>query len=124
MASIPIYRYDYSNGSSQFNGYPPNTVMSGMSAVAIASGTTHTIEADFKDHKTLFTFVNTMGASVNVTFKAGTTGMGCKDLVAEFPAGTSHIWLDSAKFVNKTTGVISVTTDASQSFAAYGVEMR
>lgn len=124
MASvtIPIYRYDYSHGSSQYNGYPPNVLTEAMSAQAFASADTVTIDADFKDHKTLFTFV--AGASVSVTFKAGNTYQGVNDLVLSVPTGTTHIWLDSAKYVDKVSGKITVTTTASQSIAAYGVEMR
>ena len=45
MASIPIYRHDY--GSSEFNGFPPNTPTPALSAVTLASGSAgNTIGAD------------------------------------------------------------------------------
>ena len=128
MASIPIYRHDY--GSSEFNGFPPNTPTPALSAVTLASGSAgNTIgedttygEAEFKDHKTLFTFENTSGASTNITFKAGNT-YGARDKIVSIPSGTCQIWLDSTKFADKNTGVIKVITEVA-SVAAYGVEMR
>lgn len=124
MASIPIYRYDY--GSSEYNGYPPNAFTEAMSAVTLTSASTGNEigwDGDFKDHKTLFTFVNTSGGSASVTFKAGDTYRGVKDLVLSCPSGTTHIWLNSADFVDKRSGEIKVLTDVA-SLAAYGVEMR
>lgn len=124
MASvtIPIMRYDY--GSSEFNGFPPNKLTGVVSAQAITSGDTITVDADFKDHKTLFTFNNTGTGAASVTFKAGNTYQGVKDLDLSVPSGTTHIWLDSAKFVDKVTGKITVTTSAAGSLAVYGIEMR
>jgi len=124
MASktIPIMRYDY--GSSEFNGYPPNVITEAASAQAIASADTITIDAGFKDHKTLFAFVNTAGASASVTFKASNSYQGVKDLDLQVPSGTSYIWIDSARFADKETGKITVTTTAAGSLAAYGIEMR
>ena len=124
MASvtIPIMRQDY--GSSEYNGWAPNVLTGAVSAQAITSADTITIDQDFKDHKTLFGFINTNATAQTVTFKAGNTYQGVKDLALSVPSGTTHIWIDSAKFVNNKTGKITVTTGASQSLAAYGVEMR
>lgn len=128
MASIPIYRHDY--GSSEFAGFPPNTPTPALSAVTLASGSAgNTIgtdetygEAEFKDHKTLFTFKNTSGASASVTFKAGNT-YGARDKIVTIPSGECQIWLDSTKFADKIDGSIKVITEVA-SIAAYGVEMR
>jgi len=122
MASIPICRQDY--GSSEFNGWEPNTPINGFTPQAMASGSNYTIEGDFKDHKTLFTFISTNTGDTTVTFKAGDSFQGVKDLVVTVPSGTTHIWLDSAKFADKETGEIIVTTSAAGSLTAYGVEMR
>ena len=131
MASIPIYRYDYNaGGTAQYAGFPPNTPTPALSAVTLASGSAgNTIgedttygEKEFKDHKTLFTFVNTSGASTTVTFKAGDT-YGARDKAVTIPSGTCQIWLDSTKFADKKTGYIKVVTTVA-SVAAYGVEMR
>ena len=137
MASIPIYRQDYAlsgeTPSKQYAGFEPNVFTGALSAVTLASGSAgNTIgknatygdssDADFKDHKTLFIFKNTSGASTSVTFKGGDTYAG-RDKVVTLPAGECAIWLDSSKFANKTTGEIKVVT-AVASVAAYGVEMR
>lgn len=120
--AIAINRKDY--GSSEFNGFPPNEVFSISSTTALASGSSYTIEADFKDHKTVFGFTNTLGATASVTIKAGDTYAGVNDLDLTIPTGTSYIWLDSSKYVDKEKGEITVTTTASQSLAMFGFEMR
>jgi len=137
MASIPIYRQDYAlsgeTPSQQFAGFEPNTPTPALSAVTLASGSAgNTIgknstygdpsDADFKDHKTLFIFKNTSGASTTVTFKAGNT-YGARDKAVSIPAGECAIWLDSTKFADKNTGEIKVVTEVA-SVAAYGIEMR
>lgn len=124
VVNIPINRYDY--GSSEFNGFPPDTLFAASSTASLQSASDgNVIEADFKDHKTIFGFVNTGAAAASVTFKAGTTYQGVNDLVLSVPSGgTSYIWLDSAKYADKTTGKIMVTTTASQSLAAFGIELR
>ena len=123
MASIPIYRYDY--GSSEFAGFPPNKIISGVTPVGLASGSAgNTIAPDFKDHKTLFVIANTSGADKVVTFKAGDTFQGVNDLLVTAPSGTTYIWLDSAKFANKETGVITVESSVSTSLSMCGIELR
>lgn len=129
VVTIPIYRQNYAlsgeSPSEQYTGIAPNEITAAMTPQALQSASDgNVIEADFKDHKTIFAFVNSSGASASVTFKAGNTYQGVNDLVLSVPSGTSYIWLDSAKFVDKVTGKIMVTTTASQSLAAYGVEMR
>ena len=129
MADIKIYRQDY--GSSEFAGFAPNVFTPSLSATTLTSGSAslNTIGLDstygdpeFKDHKTLFIFKNTSGASTNVTFKGGNT-YAARDKVVSLPAGECAIWLDSSKFADKETGVIKVQTEAA-SVAAYGIEMR
>ena len=137
MATIPIYRQNYGlsteSPSEQFAGFAPNTFTPSLSAVALTSGSanlnvigdpsysTYGID-DFKDHKTMFVFKNTSGASQVVTFLAGDTYAGRK-MDVTLPSGECAIWLDSSKFADKTTGVIKVQTSVA-SIAAYGVEMR
>ena len=134
---INILRQDYnSGGTAQYNGWEPN-VISGALASSFTSiigmdGTTTDksayIPADFKDHKTVFVFNNSYGAAKTVTFKAGTNGMGCKDLEVSVPDGLSMIWLDSARFVDKETGLIkvvtAVTADSTKALGVVGYEMR
>ena len=130
MASIPIVRYDY--GSSEYAGFPPFKATPNLTslAVTLASGSAgNTIgadetygEAEFKDHKTVFTFINTSGASTNITFKAGDT-YGAKDKVVTIPSGTSDVVIDSTPGADKKTGQIKVVTTVA-SVAAYGVEFR
>lgn len=130
MASIPIYRYDY--GSSEFAGFPPNKIISGVTAVGLASGSAgNTIGAntsygspEFKDHKTLFVIANTSGADKVITFKAGDSYQGVNDLAVTAPSGTTYIWLDSAKFADKETGVITVESSVSTSLSMCGIELR
>ena len=92
----------------------------------ITSSDTITIPADFKDHKTIFVIVNADSAAKTVTFKAGDSYAGVKDLVVSAAVGTNIIWLDSAPFVNKATGVITVTTDeaTASKLSMFGYEMR
>lgn len=127
--TIPIVRQDYrdaaqiaASATAQYNGWAPNTISGALTGQAITSADTITIPADFKDHKTVFTVVNAGSSAVNLTFKAGDSGMGAKDLIVAAPAGTSKIWLDSARFVNKATGLITVVTAGNLSM--YGYEMR
>lgn len=137
MANIPIYRQDYAlpseTPSQQFAGFEPNVFTPALSAVALASGSAGNPigknatygdpnDADFKDHKTMFVFKNTSGASQVVTFKAGDT-YAARDVAVTLPAGECAIWLDSSKFADKVNGVIKVQTSVA-SIAAYGVEMR
>lgn len=136
MANIPIYRQNYGlsteTPSQQFAGFEPNVFTPSLAAVTLASGSAGNLIGDpsystygtddFKDHKTMFVFKNTSGASTTVTFKAGDT-YAARDVAVSLPAGECAIWLDSSKFADKTTGAIKVVTTVA-SVAAYGVEMR
>ena len=142
-ATIPILRQDYrdaeqisASAAAQYNGWEPNKISSALGSSAVDIGgytsaeTTYKCEipADFKDHKTVFIINNTFAAAKHITFKAGDSGMACKDLTVEVPVGVSVLWLDSARFVNKTTGKIKVETDATESddydLTVIGYEMR
>jgi hypothetical protein len=123
--TIPIKRYQYdATDATQLNGYPPNVISSALSGQAITSSDTIKIPADFKDHKTVFVINNTNSGSASVTIKAGNTYQGVNDLVISAPAGLSFIWLDSAKFVDKVSGEITVVTTATEKLAMFGYEMR
>lgn len=131
--TIPIYRQDYRDAAqvsasapAQYNGWAPNTISGALTANYITSSDTITIPADFKDHKTVFVINNADSAAKTVTFKAGNSGMGAQDLTVSAAVGTNLIWLDSARFVNKATGVITVETDESTAskLSMYGYEMR
>ena len=125
--TIPIKRQDYnSGGTAQYNGWEPNVISGALTGEYITSNDTITIPADFKDGKTVFVIVNADSAAKTVTFKGGNSGMAAQDLAVEAAVGTNFIWLDSAKFVNKTTGVITVTTDeaTASKLSMFGYEMR
>lgn len=134
--TIPILRQAYdANDSTQLNGWEPNTISSalGSSAVSVigytAAGTDKAyIPADFKDHKTVFVFNNTHTADSVVKFHKGDTYQGVNDLSVALPLGISVIWLDSAKFVNKRTGEIRITTAVvaadNKDITLVGYEMR
>ena len=123
--TIPIKRYQYDvSDVNQVNGYPPNVISSALTGQAITSSDTITIPADFKDHKTVFVINNTGSGAASVTIKAGNTYQGVNDLVISAPAGLSFIWLDSARFVDKVTGEITVTTTATGNLTMFGYEMR
>ena len=141
--TIPILRQDYrdaaqiaASAAAQYNGWVPNKISGELAAAAedisgyTTSETTYkaTIPADFKDHKTVFVFINNFAATKTVTFKAGDSDMGSQDLTVTVPIGTSVMWLDSARFVNKATGLIEVKTDAAETDSKYvkmiGYEMR
>ena len=122
MASvtIPIKRQDYnSGGTAQYNGWEPGVISGALTGEYITSSDTITIPADFKDHKTVF-------VAKNVVFKHGNGGAGVKDLTVSAAVGTNLIWLDSAPFVNKATGVITVETNESTAskLSMFGYEMR
>lgn len=129
---ITIVRQQYdANDATQLNGWKPNVISTNLNASGAAQqiSTSDTdgifIPADFKDHKTVFVFQNTNEGTKTVTFKAGNTYQGVNDLAVTVPAGVSMIWLDSAKFVDKVTGRIQVTTDeASTKLTMVGYEMR
>ena len=122
MADILISRQDYnpSDAGKQMNGWKPNVISGALTGTSISANGSAEIPADFKDHKTVFVIV--AGAAGNVTFKAGDTYQGVNDLVVEAPQGTSMIWLDSAKFVNKTTG--KITVESAKAISIFGYEMR
>lgn len=123
MADIILSRQNYKltgETTDQFNGWAPNTNSGAITGTSVTANTDFTIPADFKDHKTVF--VITASAVANVTIKAGDTYQGVKDLIFEAPAGTSMIWLDSSKFVDKTTG--KITFRADKAITIFGYEMR
>ena len=136
--TIPILRQDYSKAQdgSQKNGWMPGIISGalGSSAVDIGGYTTSettykaTIPADFKDHKTVFIFNNTFAAAKTVTFKAGNSHQGVKDLTVSVPVGISVLWLESAPFVDNATGEIEIKTNATESddydLQMIGYEMR
>lgn len=125
--TIPIKRQDYNpGGTAQYNGWEPNTISGALTGEYITSSDTITIPADFKDHKTVFVIKNEDSAAKTVTFKAGDGGMGAKDLTVSAAVGDNYIWLDSANFVNKATGIITVETNESTAskLSMYGYEMR
>lgn len=127
--TIPIKRQNYKlagESANQYNGFEPNVISGALTGEYITSSDTITIPADFKDHKTIFVIVNADSAAKTVTFKAGNSYAGVKDLAVSAAVGTNIIWLDSAPFVNKNTGVITVTTDeaTASKLSMYGYEMR
>lgn len=131
--TIPIKRQDYrdaaqisASASAQYNGWAPNKISGALTGEYITSSDTITIPADFKDHKTVFVIVNADSAAKNVVFKHGNGGAGAKDLTVSAAVGTNLIWLDSAPFVNKATGVITVETNESTAskLSMFGYEMR
>lgn len=129
--SIPIVRQDYrdaaqiaASADAQYNGWEANTISGAITAQAITSSDTITIPADFKDHKTIFVFNNVDAAAASVTIKAGNSYQGVNDLVLSVPVGVSIIWLESAPFVDQKTGLITVTTTATEKLTMYGYEMR
>lgn len=122
MADILISRQNYrqdGEATDQYNGWEPNTFTGALTGTSISAGGTATIPADFKDHKTVF--VVTAAADAVVTFAAGDT-YGAREVSKTAPAGTSLIWLDSTKFANKNTGVITVGSD--KAITIFGYEMR
>lgn len=123
MADIVMSRQNYKlagESTDQYNGWKPNTISGAITGTTFTANTDYTIPADFKDHKTVFVIV--AAAAANVTIKAGDSYQGVKDLVFEAPAGTSVIWLDSAKFVDNTTGKITMRAD--KAITIFGYEMR
>ena len=94
MDYITIYRQDYRDDAQvaasepkQENGYKPNVISEALTGTAMTADTDYGIEADFKDHKTVFVVNAESGA--NITFKAGNTYQGVKDLIVEAPTGLS-----------------------------------
>lgn len=129
--TVPISRQDYRDAAqiaasapAQYNGWEPNTISGALAGQAITASDTITIPADFKDHKTIFILNNTDAAAVTVTFKAGNSYHGVNDLAISAPVGISVVWLDSADFVDKDTGKITVTTAATEKLTIQGYEMR
>lgn len=125
--TIPIKRQDYNpGGTAQYNGWAPGVISGALTGEYITSSDTITIPADFKDHKTVFVIVNADSAAKNVVFKHGTGDAGAKDLTVSAAVGTNFIWLDSAPFVNKATGVITVETNeaTASKLSMFGYEMR
>lgn len=122
MADILISRQDYNpdDAGKQLNGWKPNVISGAITGTEIAASGTADIPADFKDHKTVF--VIDAAAAGNVTFKAGDTYQGVNDLIVEAEAGVNMIWLDSAKFVDKTTG--KITIESEKAITIFGYEMR
>ena len=132
--TIPILRQTYA--TNQKNGWMPGVISSELATNAedisgyTTSETTYKakIPADFKDHKTVFVFINNFGSAKTVTFKAGNGHAGAKDLTVSVPDGTSVLWLESAPFVDKFTGDIEIKTNAAQTDSKYvkmiGYEMR
>lgn len=126
--TVPIKRQDYNSTDpgKQLNGWEPNVISGALTGEYITSADTITIPADFKDHKTIFVINNEDSAAKTVTFKAGNSYQGVKDLVVEAAVGISIIWLDSARFVDSETGEITVTTNeaTASKVSIFGYEMR
>lgn len=126
--TVPIKRQDYNSTDpgKQLNGWEPNVISGALTGEYITSADTITIPADFKDHKTIFVINNEDSAAKTVTFKAGNSYQGVKDLAVEAAVGISIIWLDSARFVDNETGEITVTTNeaTASKLSIFGYEMR
>jgi len=126
--TVPIKRQDYNSADpgKQLNGWEPNVISGALTGEYITSADTITIPADFKDHKTIFVINNEDSAAKTVTFKAGNSYQGVKDLAVEAAVGISIIWLDSARFVDNETGEITVTTNeaTASKLSIFGYEMR
>lgn len=126
--TVPIKRQDYNSTDpgKQLNGWEPNVISGALTGEYITSSDTITIPADFKDHKTIFVINNEDSAAKTVTFKAGNSYQGVKDLAVEAAVGISIIWLDSARFVDNETGEITVTTNeaTASKLSIFGYEMR
>ena len=126
--TVPIKRQDYNSDDpgKQLNGWEPNVISGALTGEYITSADTITIPADFKDHKTIFVINNEDSAAKTVTFKAGNSYQGVKDLVVEAAVGINMIWLDSARFVDSETGEITVTTNeaTASKVSIFGYEMR
>lgn len=126
--TVPIKRQDYNSADpgKQLNGWEPNVISGALTGEYITSADTITIPADFKDHKTIFVINNEDSAAKTVTFKAGNSYQGVKDLAVEAAVGISIIWLDSARFVDSETGEITVTTNeaTASKLSIFGYEMR
>ncbi len=126
--TVPIKRQDYNSADpgKQLNGWEPNVISGALTGEYITSADTITIPADFKDHKTIFVINNEDSAAKTVTFKAGNSYQGVKDLVVEAAVGINMIWLDSARFVDSETGEITVTTNeaTASKVSIFGYEMR
>lgn len=128
MADILISRQDYRDAAqitasapAQYNGWQPNTGSGAITGTSVSANTDYTIPADFKDHKTVFVIVNSGSSAATVTFKKGDT-YGAQEVQISAPAGTSLVWLDSAKFATKRTGIITVRSSAA--ITMFGYEMR
>lgn len=74
----------------------------------------------FKDHKTIVLIKSAeASASKNVTFKKG-TAYAAGDYVVPVPAGAElFVTLDSARFVDKNSGLIEVETDDTTASKIY-----
>jgi len=131
--TFTISRQDY--GSSEYNGWSPNKLSGalGTSALSVigytAAGSDKAyIPADFKDHKTVFVFNNTHTASSAVKIHKGDSYQGVNDLTLSLPLGITMIWLDSAKYVDQTTGKIRVSCEVTaaegKDITLVGYEMR
>lgn len=126
MADILIVRQDYAEAGQtsgvQMNGWKPNTGSGAITGTSLSANTEYTIPADFKDHKTVFTAVGGAANAV-LTIKKGNSYHGVNDTPIEVGAGgTVQFWLDSADFVDKTSGVITVKSD--KAITLWGYEMR
>lgn len=128
MADILISRQDYrdaaqrtAGAAAQYNGWEANTNSGAITGTAMTANTDYTIPADFKDHKTVFVISNAGSSAATVTFKKGNT-YGAQDVAVTAPAGISLVWLDSAKFADKETGIITVKSSAN--ITMFGYEMR
>ena len=128
MADILISRQDYRDAAqisaskpAQYNGWEANTNSGAITGTSVTANTDFTIPADFKDHKTVFVINNAGSSAATVTFKKGDT-YGAQEVAVSAPAGISLIWLDSTKFANKTTGIITVRSSAN--ITMFGYEMR
>lgn len=125
---VPIKRYQYDAvDTEQLNGFPPNVISDPLTGIDIKTNNEGIfIGPDFKDHKTVFVIKNEDSAAKTVTFKAGNSYQGVNDLAVTAKVGLTMIWLDSAKFVDKATGEITITTDESTAskLTMFGYEMR
>lgn len=124
--NILIVRKDYAEAGQtageQMNGFPPNVESGAITGTSMTGGVDYVIPADFKDHKTVFT---AKGGSANaiLTINEGDSYQGVNKATINVPSGAIvQFWLDSAKFVNKATGEITVNAD--KAITLFGYEMR
>lgn len=118
MAELKIYRTEKPNTlGGEWNADFKTFNIDATNGVQFTAGASVTIPNDYKDEHTIFVIHGT-GSGAKAVVKAGNSYAGADDLTLNVASGKYQFFtLDSAKFVDIKTGMITVELTACEIMA-------